>query len=183
MLHQDKVANGCLDIQTKHMLQLAYELQLQDRILESVQVFKQIDISNIQADGNDLACQIPYDYMAAYYDFLIDETKEYKTARSIIKKYENSFVGVFKSKFKKIEDQLNEIDEFFSGKSPANKTPEEKDKATPSLKRSGTLKRKEDPKISSIEIDEDSGQLTIESENIDKFVVKYYLIDAEILFS
>ena len=121
--------------------------------------------------------------MAAYYDFLIDETKEYKTARSIIKKYENSFVGVFKSKFKKIEDQLNEIDEFFSGKSPANKTPEETDKATPSLKRSGTLKRKEDPKISSIEIDEDSGQLTIESENIDKFVVKYYLIDAEILFS
>ena len=123
------------------------------------------------------------------YYFLIDETKEYKTARSIIKKYENSFVGVFKSKFKKIEDQLNEIDEFFSGKSPANKTPEEKDKATPSLKRSGTLKRKEDPKISSIEIDEDSGQMTIESENIDKFVyyegfnVKYYLIDAEILFS
>ena len=37
--------------------------------------------------------------------------------------------------------------------------------------------------IHQIDIDENSGTLTISSENIDRLKVKYYLIDAEILFS
>jgi hypothetical protein len=39
------------------------------------------------------------------------------------------------------------------------------------------------PKIHEIKVDEKSGMLTIESENIDKLTFKYYLIDTEILFS
>lgn len=91
---------------------MAYYLQLQDRIKESIQVFEQIDISTIQADGNDLSCQIPYDYMAAYFDFITDETKEYKKAREIVNKYSNKQVGSFTSRFKKIQQQLKEIDDF-----------------------------------------------------------------------
>lgn len=39
------------------------------------------------------------------------------------------------------------------------------------------------PNIHSVEVAELDGAITIESSNIDKFDIKYYLIDAEILFS
>lgn len=50
--------------------------------------------------------------MAAYFDFITDETKEYRKAREIVRKYENNHVGSFTSKFKKIQQQLKEIDDF-----------------------------------------------------------------------
>jgi len=42
--------------------------------------------------------------------------------------------------------------------------------------------KQKEPTISQIDIDEE-GKLTIESVNIKKVTVKYYMIDAEILFS
>lgn len=50
--------------------------------------------------------------MAAYFDFITDETKEYKKAREIVEKYLNKQVGSFTSRFKKIQQQLKEIDDF-----------------------------------------------------------------------
>ena len=43
--------------------------------------------------------------------------------------------------------------------------------------------KKKTPILTEVKIDEKTGDLFIESVNIDKFTIKYYLIDAEILFS
>lgn len=72
-LHQNLGADSQLKLNTKHKLQLAYFLQLQDRIDEAMLVFKAIDISEIQQNENELACQVPYDYMKAYFDFFADD--------------------------------------------------------------------------------------------------------------
>jgi len=40
-----------------------------------------------------------------------------------------------------------------------------------------------EPIIHDVSMDEQTGTLTIESVNIEKLTIKYYLIDAEILFS
>ena len=45
------------------------------------------------------------------------------------------------------------------------------------------LNKKLMPSIHSAEVNDQSGAITIDSSNVDEFVVKYYLIDAEILFS
>jgi len=39
------------------------------------------------------------------------------------------------------------------------------------------------PTVHDIKIDDDTGNITIDSVNIDSFEIKYYLIDAEVLFS
>ena len=39
------------------------------------------------------------------------------------------------------------------------------------------------PQIKEIELDDKTGTLSIESENLNQVTVKYYLIDTEILFS
>lgn len=106
-------ANGQLKLTTKHKLQLAYYLQLQDRIDEAMQVFKAIDISEMQQNENDLACQVPYDYMKAYFDFFADDEGDqtFANARAIVKKYENYPIDYFRNLFKKVREQLEEIDE------------------------------------------------------------------------
>ena len=43
--------------------------------------------------------------------------------------------------------------------------------------------RSKNPQIKEIDLDEKTGQLRIESENLNQVTVKYYLIDTEILFS
>jgi hypothetical protein len=45
------------------------------------------------------------------------------------------------------------------------------------------VSKRRDPNITSIELDKLSGALTIESVNIKQVSVKYYIINAEILFS
>jgi hypothetical protein len=43
--------------------------------------------------------------------------------------------------------------------------------------------RSKNPQIKEIDLDEKTGTLKIESENLNQVTVKYYLIDTEILFS
>lgn len=43
--------------------------------------------------------------------------------------------------------------------------------------------KEREPIIHDVSVDEQTGTLSIESVNIDKLIVKYYLIDVEILFS
>ena len=39
------------------------------------------------------------------------------------------------------------------------------------------------PNLRDVKVDDQTGSITIDSANIDSFDIKYYLIDAEILFS
>ena len=119
--------------------------------------------------------------MAAYFDYITDESKQFKKAREIVKKYENNHNGSYKTKFNKIREQLEEIDEFEKSKlSPFYKNqaqqakpddgvidPEHSEQITPEKKQQAqALKKKSEPIIHNIEIDENSGQLTISSDNI-----------------
>ena len=45
------------------------------------------------------------------------------------------------------------------------------------------VSKRRDPNITSIEMDQNTGALTIESVNIKQIQIKYYIINAEILFS
>ena len=68
-VHQ-QFSNGTKIMITERMkLQLAYYLQLQDRIEEAIIVFKQVNLQKLQENGQDLTSQIAYDYMTAYFEF------------------------------------------------------------------------------------------------------------------
>lgn len=80
-------------------------MQLQDRVDEAILVFKAIDITQIQSNGNDLACQVPYDYMKAYFDFFFDdEDNKFENARAIVAKYEKYPIEQYRNMFLKIKE-------------------------------------------------------------------------------
>lgn len=89
-MHQDAKAPGQLNITQKQKLQLAYYLQLQDRISEAIQVFDTVDISKIQVDGNEKAIQVQYDYMTAYFNFYThSKDLDFAKAKEIVGKYKD----------------------------------------------------------------------------------------------
>ena len=45
-----------------------------------------------------------FDYMSAYFDFFIDQTGEYKIARTIVDKYKEFTIFRFKKMFAKIQE-------------------------------------------------------------------------------
>lgn len=57
-----------------------YYLQLQDRIKEAMNLFAQIEEPTS-------TLRIQYDYLKAYFDFFKDDG--YKTARALVRKYDN----------------------------------------------------------------------------------------------
>lgn len=87
--------------------------------------------------------------------------------------------------FLAIEDQLNDFDGEFDlmsqGDNDSEYTGSEaslRERKQENMKQS----KSQEPLLSSTQIDE-NGQLTVESCNIRNVTVKYYMIDAEILFS
>jgi hypothetical protein len=139
---------------------------------EAITVFK----------GLNLKDSIVFDYMSAYYEFFNDGEANLKKVKEIVQKYEGYPIEHLRLPFKKIQEQLDEIEN-------ANRPSEEmisssQDKeATEEQKRQAKIRTmNQKPIIHSIKVDE-SGNLDIELENISSLTVKYYLIDAEILFS
>jgi len=65
-------------------------------------------------------------------------------------------------------DELKQLDNLNSGKELEINVDKKKSKV---------------PIVHDISINEDTGSITIDSVNIDNFQIKYYLIDAEMLFS
>lgn len=121
---------------------------------------------------------IAIDYMKAYFDFQLPKNDNFQTAREIVEKYKSGHFNQFRFKifFSKLDLQLQEYDEHQQTnlKDLNEKESEIIDKE---------LNKKLLPNIHKAEVDDQSGAITIESSNIEQFVIKYYLIDAEILFS
>ena len=84
-----------------------YNLQLQDRIQDAIQIFKTIDLSK---ENINSTLQIQYDYMNAYFDFFTGQSEGFKIARAIVRKYEDYPIASWKILFLEILDQLNEYD-------------------------------------------------------------------------
>lgn len=150
-------------------------------------------LENVNEGVSNLAeLEVQYDYMAAYFDFFTGVEDGYHVARRVVQRYDNYPVSHWRLRFLAIADQLNEIDGEFDD--PAAADIDESmsqgvasssdaslrlaDRKQENLKRS----KKQEPNISLTEINED-GTLRIESVNIPSIAVKYYIIDAEILFS
>lgn len=132
--------------------------------------------------------KIQYDYLMAYFDFFTGAADGYKDARRIVMKYDNYPITSWRMMFLSIQDQLNEFDGEFDddeemaaldeGHDPALQEAKIKEQRKANLKKS--VKRAAN--LSSIEIDAD-GTVKIESVNIREVLVKYYIINAELLFS
>jgi hypothetical protein len=67
----ERLLNALIELQeltAVDKMNLAYYLQLQERISEAISVYKTIDLKQ---SFNDSTLQIQYDYMSAYFDFFI----------------------------------------------------------------------------------------------------------------
>lgn len=137
--------------------------------------------------------EIQYDYMRAYFDFFIDSEGRYNVARKIVQRYDNYPISSWRLKFLAIQDQLDEFDgefddgglneeagdqEAVSDGTGSDATLRIQERKQENLKKS----KKREPNISNIDIDE-NGAIKIETVNIANVTVKYYIIDAEVMFS
>ena len=152
-------------------MRLCYYLILQQRIKEATIIFEKIDKKNII--GNNLSSlELQYDYLTAYLDFS-NGYPEFKKAREIMKKYNDIAISSWKNMFNEIEDQLNEYDGKINFDEEITK---QENEASKKEKHKAELEE-----ILNIELKDQ--QINIIYKNISEFIVKYYIIDIEILFS
>lgn len=129
---------------------------------------------------------IQYDYLSAYFDFFTGADDGYKIARRIVQRYDNHPVSNWKMMFLAIEDLLNDFDGEFDQMRDYDddSSLDSGSEASLRARKQETMKnsKSKEPALSETQMDEE-GQLTIETVNIHEVLVKYYMIDAEILFS
>ena len=93
------------ELDNQYKLMFVYNLQLQDRINDAIALFKKVELPS---DNDHL--RIQYDYMDAYFDFFTGQSESFKTARTIVRKYEDYPIPSWRILFLEILDQLNEYD-------------------------------------------------------------------------
>ncbi len=164
------------ELRIKEKLQLTYYLIIQDRMNEALDVFNRIKKEEIE-DDNNKSYKIQYDYIYAYLDFSFGYP-DFKIAKSVCKYYKDFPLLHWKEKFEEIEEELLEYE------NKENKdeilmdiVEEDKDKNI-NIKE---LKQKE-PKLS-FNIENKDGKINILHSNINEIVIKFYLIDLEMLFT
>jgi hypothetical protein len=147
-------------------LNLCFYLLLQSKISEVVTLFSKINPSELGG------ISLQYDYMKAYIDFFVGGP-QYKAAREVVAKYGDYPVNSWKALMDSIRDQLSEYD----GKQvdiAINKEEEES---------------KEKNKLKTIALEPqlnfriEGKSLEIQHINVPSVIIKYYLIDLEVLFS
>jgi len=157
-------------------------LQLQDRVTDAINLFSTVPLEALPEDGS---LRIQHDYMSAYFDFFTGQEQGFKVARRIVQKYEDYPILAWRIPFLEILDQLNEYDgeideeeqkQSIAGVDIASLTEEQR-----KLKLKQSMKK--EPRLT-FEISEtEQGVIEVESANIKAISVKFYIIDAEILFS
>jgi hypothetical protein len=125
--------------------------------------------------------------MSAYFDFFTGQEEGFKVARTIVRKYEDFPILAWRIPFLEILDQLNEydgevIEELEEAKEPLGDV----NLMTEEMKRVKTKQSQRKEPILNFEITPESaqrGELDLEIANIKKVSIKFYIIDAEVLFS
>lgn len=104
------------------------------------------------------------DYMKAYFDFQLPKEDGFQTARAIVEKYKNNKLETFRFKqfFAKLELQLQDYDQKVDS-SALVKDLNEKEK----LDIKNELNKKKIASIEDVKVDDTTGVITIESQNID----------------
>ncbi len=148
---------------------------------EAIQIFKSVPLESL----DDGTLKIQHDYMSAYFDFFTGQEQGFKVARRIVQKYEEYPILAWRIRFLEILDQLNEYDgevdeeelkQSIDGADLATMTEEQK-----RLKLKQSMKK--EPRLSFELSETDKALLEIDSANIKQIAIKFYIIDAEILFS
>ena len=166
-------------------MMFVYYLQLQDRIQEATALFK-----TLPAPEKDSVLKVQYDYLIAYFDFFTGADSKYLVARRIVQQYDNYPIRKWRMMFLAILDQLNEFDGEFDEENVVeqintNELAASSNQETEVAQQRQQNKKKaikREPNISQIDINDD-GLIKIETVNIKTITVKYYLINAELLFS
>jgi hypothetical protein len=148
-------------------------LLIQDRIEESMKLFKKVNSKNF-TDKNKNSMVVQYDYMNAYFDILVGYDTGFQVARKVSKEYENYPVIHWRMLFMEILDQLKEFD----GKEDPDSDidPEDIDKKKENLKKSKKLEPTLDFNITEKEC-------VVDFTNVESVTVKYYIVNPEILFT
>jgi len=137
--------------------------------------------------------------MEAYFEFFekasspseLSTKERFPKAWKAVEKYKSFPIAHFQQQFKEIEKQLIEIDQvdeellLLQAKEDAEEVKADGDEGLTDQEQTKLLTRAKnnEPIIYKIKADSKSGAVKVELSNIKKIVVKYYPIDAEILFS
>eukprot|EP00347_Sterkiella_histriomuscorum_P016748 403352004 len=163
------------DLKLEEKMILVYNFQLQDRIPDAIRLLNSIEI---EMENPTESLKIQYDYMSAYFDFFTGEAERYKTARTIVRKYEDYPVASWRILFLEILDQLNELDGEIED--PMDFDGELLTDEQQRLKQKKSAKK--EPRLE-VEVESEKQNIQIEVTNFRSIVIKFYIIDAEILFS
>jgi hypothetical protein len=155
-------------------------MQLQDRITEAIALFRTVPLDALPSDGT---LRMQHDYLSAYFDFFTGQAEGFRTARSIVRRYEEHPIPAWRIPFLEILDQLNEYDGDVDEESPDDNADGEA--MTEEQKKQKYKKSvKKEPRLVCEVEDAQPHVFKVEAANLKGVVsVKFYIIDAEILFS
>jgi len=146
-------------LEDKERMTLAVYLLLQDRVSEGLEVVDKIN-------RDTLSTPLQYDYLQAYLAFYREEPS---TARAIADRYANHPAERWRTRFKDMLAQLDEIE----GKAPQVNDRDDRDQLQNQLAAT-------DPSLTFKVAD---GKLDVLYRNIEELTVSYYRMDLEFLFS
>ena len=149
-------------------LTLTYYLLLQDRVQDALQVFVNVKKEEVDAEHR---LKLQYDYMSAYLDFYTGGPK-YELARSVVKKYLNYPIISWRLLFIDIDQQLREYD----GEQVEEMEIDEEE-------RKEIAQKKKIIEEAQLNITLEGKEVLVNYSKIEEILVKYYVIDLEVLFS
>eukprot|EP00347_Sterkiella_histriomuscorum_P022623 403337784 len=155
-------------------MQMVYYLQLQDRIQEAINVLATIKIE----DSSDATLKLQYDYFQAYFDFFTGQSESFKTARALVRKYEDYPIASWRMAFLEILDQLNEFD----GEIEDIQEIDDENMSDEQKKQKMKQSIAKEPRLD-VDVSGEKQKISLEVANIKQIAIKFYIIDAEILFS
>ena len=153
-------------------LNLIYYLLLQDRVDEALRQF-----GRLSAEAARQAAPVQYDYMCAYLDFYTGAETNYAIARDVIQRHLDCPSLGWRMLFKDVQTQLQELD----GDATPAEVPDTEEKRIE--ERRGDAMRRAVNTEPSLSASLEGRKLLIETTNVERFLVKYYPVDLELLFS
>lgn len=151
-----------------HYVVWCYYLLLQDRLEETLEMFKKIDAKDVSD------CQLQYDYMSCYLDVQAG-FPHFKTARLIVEKYLNYPVLSWRKLFRQLKGQLDEFD--------GDQAQEGADLQDAEISKNEKSLTKEEVLSAQITTVKECKKIEITYNNLKQLQINYYVFDLELLFS
>lgn len=148
-------------IGSREWLYLSIYFLLQDRVDDTLKIFKKID----RAQLNSKCLLIQYDYLTAYLDLFVDET--FAKAKEICGEYLTYPIYSWRNRFIELANQIAEVE----GQAEIMAVNDE------------IQNKKEVAKQVIFEASIEEGKIKIKAQNIKSFTMAYHEVDPEVSFS